>query len=156
VEIFCTDTSCFGGSTGEIFFTSVGGTSLACPMFSAMWALANQKAGHPLGQAARTIYNLSDDAITDIVPVSSPFNVSGLITTSTGLIGESANQLAAPLGTRAPFFSALYNSPFSGAWFVLTFGTDSSLQTARGWDNVTGLGTPNGMDFINAVAPGRH
>jgi len=31
----------------------VGGTSLACPMFSALWAIANQEAGAPLGQAAQ-------------------------------------------------------------------------------------------------------
>ena len=48
---------------------------------------------------------------------------------------------------------ALYNSPFSTRWFVLTFGTDSSLVVAPGWDNVTGLGTPNGVAFVNAIAP---
>jgi hypothetical protein len=34
---------------------------------------------------------------------------------------------------------------------MLTFGTDSSLSTDSGWDNVTGLGTPNGQTFINQV-----
>jgi hypothetical protein len=34
---------------------------------------------------------------------------------------------------------------------VFTFGTDSSLATTAGWDDVTGLGTPNGMPFINQV-----
>jgi hypothetical protein len=45
----------------------------------------------------------------------------------------------------------MYNSPFSTRWFVLTFGTDTSLTTAPGWDNVTGLGTPNGLKFVQAV-----
>ena len=36
-------------------------------------------------------------------------------------------------------------------WYVLTFGTDSSIAAAPGWDDATGLGTPNGMAFINAV-----
>jgi hypothetical protein len=36
---------------------------------------------------------------------------------------------------------------------VLTFGTDSSLVTAPGWDNVTGVGTPNGQAFVNALVP---
>jgi len=49
------------------------------------------------------------------------------------------------------FYSALYNSPFSTRWFVLTFGTDTSLTTSEGWDNVTGLGTPNGKSFVDAV-----
>ena len=38
-------------------------------------------------------------------------------------------------------------------WFVITFGTDSSLTTAPGWDNVTGVGTPDGWNFVNALAP---
>jgi hypothetical protein len=40
---------------------------------------------------------------------------------------------------------------FSTQWDVLTFGTDSSLTTGPGWDNVTGLGTPNGANFVTAV-----
>lgn len=32
-----------------------------------------------------------------------------------------------------------------------TFGTDSSLTTGPGWDNVTGLGTPNGEAFVEEV-----
>jgi hypothetical protein len=36
-------------------------------------------------------------------------------------------------------------------WDVFTFGTDSSLTTGPGWDNVTGVGTPKGLEFINAV-----
>jgi hypothetical protein len=46
----------------------------------------------------------------------------------------------------------LYNSPIDTAWYVLTFGTDSSLVTP-GWDNVTGLGKPNGTAFVLALAP---
>jgi PAS domain S-box-containing protein len=45
----------------------------------------------------------------------------------------------------------------STRWYVLTFGTDSSLTTGPGWDNVTGLGTPNGAtfvgNFVSATAP---
>jgi hypothetical protein len=66
--------------------------------------------------------------------------------------GTALDSLAAPPGTTS-FFSALYNSPFSTRWFVLTFGTDTSLTTGPGWDNVTGVGTPNGLNFVNAIAP---
>jgi hypothetical protein len=65
----------------------------------------------------------------------------------------SAAQLAAPLKNTTDFYSALYNSPFSTRWFVITFGTDSSLAVTPGWDNVTGLGTPNGAAFVNGIAP---
>ncbi|HXW55904.1 MAG TPA: S53 family peptidase [Candidatus Cybelea sp.] len=149
VEVFCTGSSCFGISSSDIFVAAVGGTSLACPMFSGMWAISNQGARYPLGQAAASVYSLPPGAVTDIVPVSSPFNVFGLIQTATGVTFESAFQLAAP--THAPFFSALYNDP-STPWYVLTFGTDSSLSTSIGWDDVTGVGTPNGINFVNAVS----
>ena len=38
---------------------------------------------------------------------------------------------------------------------VLTFGTDTSLKTTPGRDNVTGLGTPNGKAFADYFNPGR-
>jgi len=31
---------------------------------------------------------------------------------------------------------------------VITFGTDASLKASIGWDDVTGVGTPNGWAFI--------
>jgi subtilase family serine protease len=151
VEFFCTGSSCFGLDS-NIYFSTVGGTSLACPMFSGMWAIANQAAGRPLGLAAASVYDLPFGAVTDVIPpFFSPFNVFGFITTSTGSSFESPNQLAAPLGTHTPYFSALYNGT-SKRWYVLTFGTDSSLHTDFGWDNVTGVGTPNGLWFVNSVA----
>ncbi|HZQ91779.1 MAG TPA: hypothetical protein VFA60_08320 [Terriglobales bacterium] len=62
------------------------------------------------------------------------------------------NALAAPLGSTTDSFSAIYNSPFSTRWFVITFGTDTSLATGPGWDNVTGVGTPNALNFVNAIS----
>lgn len=47
-----------------------GGTSLSCPMFSALWAIANQEAGVPLGQAARHLYSMPKGTIADVVPVT--------------------------------------------------------------------------------------
>jgi len=148
VEVICNTGSCSGSGNALAVYV-IGGTSLACPMFSGMWAIANEKAGVPLGQAAQWLYSLPAGAITDVVPPSPTFDVLGFITTSSGTTTESAAQLAAPLGSATPFFSALYNGT-STRWYVLTFGTDSSLFTAPGWDNVTGLGTPNGLSFVNA------
>jgi subtilase family serine protease len=134
---------------GQLTVSTIGGTSLSAPLFSGVMAVAAQKAGHGLGQAAALVYNLPAGAITDIVPSSSSGNVTGVINGTT----YTADQLAAPLGNTTSYESALYNSPFTGAWFVVTFGTDSSLTTAPGWDNVTGMGTPNGVNFVNAIAP---
>jgi subtilase family serine protease len=134
---------------GQLSVGVIGGTSLSTPVFSGVMAIAAQKAGHGLGQAATLVYNLPAGAVTDIVPVSSPGNVTGVVNGNP----VSADALAAPLGNTTSYYSAIYNSPFSTRWFVITFGTDTSLTTGPGWDNVTGVGTPNGSNFINAIAP---
>ncbi len=129
----------------------IGGTSLACPMFSGLWAIANQAAGAPLGQAAPLLYGLPADAISDVTNLSSPNNVSGTIYSPPNPpTPESASDLAQPLENTTDFVSAFYNGT-STRWYVLTFGTDSSLTTGPGWDNVTGLGTPNGLAFVKDV-----
>ena len=43
---------------GQPMVGTIGGTSLSCPFFSGIWAIANQKAGHPLGLAAPSLYTL--------------------------------------------------------------------------------------------------
>ncbi len=133
---------------GQLSVGVIGGTSLACPMFSGVMAIAAQKAGHGLGQAAALVYDLPAGAVTDIVPVGSPTNPAGVIDGN----AISADDLAEPLENTTTYYSALYNSPFSTRWFVITFGTDSSLTTDVGWDNVTGVGIPNGANFVNAIA----
>jgi subtilase family serine protease len=139
---------------GQLLVGAVGGTSLATPMFSGVMAIAAQKNGHAgLGQAASLLYHLAPSAVTDIVPFSSADNVTGTVTVNGTPTDFSAAQLAAPLGNTSSFFSALYNSPGDTRWYVLTFGTDSSLVVAPGWDNVTGVGTPNGAAFVNALVP---
>jgi subtilase family serine protease len=133
---------------GQLGVSVIGGTSVATPLFSGVMALAAQKAGHGLGQVAASVYSLPAGAVTDVVAVSSPNNVTGTINATP----FSADQLAAPLDNTTSYFSAIYNSPFSTRWFVITFGTDSSLVTGPGWDDVTGVGTPNGVNFINALS----
>jgi subtilase family serine protease len=133
---------------------AVGGTSLATPMFSGVMAIAAQKNGHAgLGQATALLYGLPAGAIVDVAPFTSPNNVTGTITVNRTPTNLSAEELAAPLANTTSSFSALYNSPGDSNWYVLTFGTDSSLVVTPGWDNVTGLGTPNGAAFINALVP---
>src|SRR5262249_6130437 len=94
---------------GQLTVGVIGGTSLATPMFSGVMAVAAQKAGRGLGQAAALVYNLQAGAITDIVPSSSAGNVTGMINGTP----YTADQLAAPLGNTTGYESALYNSPFS-------------------------------------------
>lgn len=128
----------------------IGGTSLACPIFSALWAIADQAAGAPLGQAAPLLYRLPATAINDVIPVSSTTNVTGIIVDSNGETDYSPGTLVAPLYTTTQYYTGLWNSG-SGFYVDMSFGTDTSLTTTPGWDNVTGLGVPNGLTFINAV-----
>lgn len=128
----------------------VGGTSLSCPMFSALWAIANQVAGKALGQAAHYLYTMPATTITDVVPVPSATNVTATIGPPT--TKYTAAELAAPLEGTTAFYSALWDIPlYEDLVYLVTFGTDSGLKTTVGWDNVTGLGTPKGFNF--AVYP---
>jgi len=145
-----------GDAQGHLYIEVIGGTSVACPMFSGLWAIANQNARHPLGQAAPLLYRLPPGAITDVVNVSSAHNVTGTIHDAGGTDPINSWELAAPLQDLPTFISALYNSPNSTRWFVITFGLDSTLRTGPGWDPATGLGTPNGWEFVQAVSGSRH
>jgi subtilase family serine protease len=129
---------------------AVGGTSVSCPMFSALWAIANQEAGTPLGQAARYVYSMPSSTITNIVPVGSSTNVTGIITDASGLTFYSASGLAQPLEETTVFYDALWNVPLNQNTVVLvTFGTDTHLKTAPGWDDVTGVGVPKPKAFAD-------
>jgi subtilase family serine protease len=134
---------------------AIGGTSVSCPMFSGLWAIANQEAGTALGQAARYVYSMPSSTITDIVPVGSSTNVTGSITDSVGTTSYSAAQLAQPLDGTTVFYDALWNVPLNqGLVTLVTFGTDTHLKTAPGWDDVTGVGVPKPKPFADFFNPG--
>jgi subtilase family serine protease len=133
---------------GTTYVEVIGGTSLATPMFSGVMAIASQKAGSGLGQAAPLLYGLSAPAITDVSHPDGSNNVTGTINGTP----VSADDLAGPLDGVSNYYSAFYNGA-STRWYVLSFGTDSSLVTGPGYDNVTGVGTPNGAAFVNALVP---
>ena len=142
-----------------ISYTVYGGTSLACPMFSALWAIADQVAGASLGQAAPMLYGAPSSAITDVVTVGSDTNVTASYTRANGsTFNGSANSLAVPLEGTHTYMSAIWNYPalaIPGTALLLTFGTDSGLKAAPGWDNATGLGvaSPAGLvSYISAMA----
>lgn len=142
------------GHNPEQVFQVVGGTNLAAPMFSALWAIANQEAvaggGAELGQAAPYLYSLPAGTIYDIVPVTSKTNVTGSIKDSKGTTKYTAAQLASADPSEHVFVSTLwdiFNVPEAAA--VISFGTDNGLHTKQGWDNVTGVGSPNAQAFAD-------
>jgi len=164
--------------TGAVIFLSeqgetpawyaFGGTSLAAPMFSGLWALANEEAGTPLGQAAAYVYTLPSETIFDIVPLGSTHNVTATIKQSSTVTDTYTASEVMGGATPAAFYTGLWNvNYFSDLVYVISFGTDcallpatdfdgtpcntpQALQTAVGWDNVTGVGTPNAQAFADA------
>ena len=145
-----------GDSAGHLFIGTIGGTSVACPMFTGLWGIATQRAHHRLGNAAPRLYQLPAGAITDVTGAGAPSsgNVTGTINDANGTQQWNTWELAAPLSGAPTFVSALYNSPFSTRWFVISFGLDTSLPVGPGWDQATGLGTPNGWNFVQALGGG--
>ena len=136
----------------------IGGTSLSSPVFSGIWALADQAAGARLGQAAPIIASLPAGSLRDIVPVAATrHNLAGTFgigTQSTyygaaDLLGLTATQPNGFVGTAVQI-----TSPSVGilAKLDLSFGSDSSLMALPGWDNATGYGVPNGLAFIKGAA----
>ena len=130
------------------YVTVLGGTSLSCPMFSAVWAIAAQKAGViRLGNAAPQVYDLAKNvagSVRDVKPVGSGHNAHGTIFYHGIPASYSQWDLAQPYQASPVFYESIWNAFLQ----TQTFGTDSSLTTGPGWDNVTGVGTPNGVNFI--------
>jgi subtilase family serine protease len=137
----------------QVWYT-VGGTSLATPMFSALWAIANQEAGTALGQAAPYLYSMPSTTITDIVPYTSTHNPTAVIAESKTVVNrynpaETLEVLEPLFGS---FYSAIWDAP-NGEELVVSFGQEYHSKVTAGWDDVTGLGTPNAKAFADWFAP---
>jgi subtilase family serine protease len=98
----------------------IGGTSLAAPLFAGMTALTLQSSGGGVGLLNPVIYsNATSGVFTD---------VKGKPKDAGDVRVDYANGVDATGGL-------LYS--------VRTFNQDSSLKVTAGWDNVTGVGSPN-------------
>jgi subtilase family serine protease len=143
-----------------------GGTSLASPIFTSIWAIADQYNGSPLGFAAPAVAKLKAGQITDVVPPAPSLNqydVVGSLTDATGTTTFTATSLFnntvpipgspgnANLYSQTSFISAILPLAPGLIDAAISFGTDSSLTVTPGWDNVTGWGEPNGLPFIQGV-----
>jgi subtilase family serine protease len=98
----------------------LGGTSLASPLLAGMTALASQNAGGRLGFLNPAIYSQAGGSTYNDVK-GAPHD-AGVVRV------DYANSEDASGGL-------LYS--------VRTFDEDSSLVTVKGWDDVTGVGSPN-------------
>jgi subtilase family serine protease len=157
------------GQVPELVYQVWGGTSLATPMFSALWAIANQEAGAPLGDAAPYMYSMPAGTIYDIVPVNSKNNPTASVKESNTVTNNyTAGEV---MGDSAPmnFVSAIWDyAPLQATPLVISFGTDcttesgfgitacgtpGALKTKTGWDNITGVGVPNAKAFADSFKP---
>jgi len=101
----------------------VGGTSVACPVFAAIQALAEQAQGKPLGFANPEIYQrYNTPAFHDVTDTP-----QGGRTTLAQVRVDFHDQV-----------DDTYGQDVS----LRTMGHDSSLHAVKGYDDVTGVGTP--------------
>jgi subtilase family serine protease len=98
----------------------IGGTSLSSPLFAGVQALAAEAAGARLGFANPTIYALA--------------------TTTPGAYLDVLHRAGA--NVRPDFVNGI-NADNGIVYSARTFDEDSSLVTKKGWDDVTGIGTPS-------------
>jgi subtilase family serine protease len=107
----------------------LGGTSLSSPLMAGVMALADQRVGRRHGFANPALY---------------------------GRYGTAAyRDVVAPLAPIAVVRNDFVNSvdPSEGTTTKLrTFDQTGTLPTTPGYDNVTGVGTPNGQQFLDALA----
>ncbi len=98
----------------------IGGTSLASPLFAGMTALLLQHAGGGLGFLNPTIYGQAG---------------KGTFNDIKGSPADAGN-------VRVDYANGL-NQANGLLYTVRTFNQDSSLKITKGWDDVTGVGSPN-------------
>ncbi|WP_236609460.1 S8 family serine peptidase [Leifsonia xyli] len=111
----------YGPHEGTTAAVSHGGDSLATPMVASMVALAKAATGVKIGLASPALYALAGTpALRDVAPAS-----------------------AATWSPKGPEKGAIYPET------IFVWDTKpQSLQSSTGWDPVTGLGVPTGIDFI--------
>ena len=133
-----------------------GGTSLASPIFTAFWALANEKAGKSLGDAGIAVASLT----AGLIDVKDRGGYNSLTDRYQKSDTDSKTYFAKRLfsilnpAKEPTFVSGVWDATaFSlNGWYGFAFGLDSSLTVGKGWDNATGFGTPDGLAFVNAAA----
>lgn len=111
----------------------IGGTSLSCPLFAAMMALADQASGTQHGDVAPTLYkHRTGGTLRD--PSATP--VSGGFTTLANVRPDLTD-------TTDPTSTVTYS--------LRLLGNLSTLSALPGYDDSTGLGTPYAPKFLDAL-----
>jgi subtilase family serine protease len=109
----------------------LGGTSLSSPLFAAVMALADQAAGRHHGFANPALYAAGAAAYRDVVDPSSALG-GGVVR------NDYVNGVDASSGIRTTLRSLGYEG--------------SLIHATTGYDDMTGLGSPNGASFLSALS----
>ena len=121
-------TQTFPDGTARYSEFRIGGTSLSSPLMAGIMAVADQAAGRPHGFANPAFYaNAGSAAFRDIVPTEDPVAVVRV---------DYVNGVDGGAGTITSLRSMDY---------------PLAIYTAVGYDDVTGVGSPNGQAFIDAL-----
>ncbi|MBV9447489.1 MAG: S8/S53 family peptidase [Streptosporangiaceae bacterium] len=126
-------TQAYPDGSAQYHETRWGGTSLSCPIFAAIQALAQQTLGRPLGFANPALYvRYGTAALQDVT--DTPLGPGALL----GVVRNDYTNVSdptSPVATRA-----------------ITFGHDGLLRATTGYDDVTGVGAPS-TDYIASYNP---
>jgi subtilase family serine protease len=106
----------------------IGGTSLSCPLMAGIMALVDQRAGFAHGFANPALYALAGtDAVRDVVDPP---------TTMAVVRANYVNDVNAK----------------QGVYYVLrSLNQTGTLHTITGYDDASGIGSPNGEAFLEAL-----
>jgi subtilase family serine protease len=124
------ETQTFPDGTVKYSEYRIGGTSLASPVFAGIMAIADQAAGHRHGFANPALYRLYDSsALYDPKPVPG----MGVVRV------DYANSVDASEGLLTSLRS-------------IDVENGTILRTRKGYDDITGIGSPNGPSFIRRLS----
>jgi subtilase family serine protease len=118
------------GDTDQFAQYRIGGTSLASPLFAGMMALADQAAGKHHGFANPALYALYRSAAFH--DITAPKTKVAVVRTN------YLNNTNAAGGIQT---------------VLRTAGDTGTLSSIPGFDDSTGLGSPNGLPFLSKLAP---
>jgi subtilase family serine protease len=108
----------------------IGGTSLSCPLFAGLMALADQAAGAHHGFVNPALYAAAGRGYRDVQMPSGP-------------IAAVRNDFANGLDSSGGVTTTLRS-----------MNVLETLSLLPGYDDATGLGSPKGKRFIRAITPG--
>jgi subtilase family serine protease len=107
----------------------LGGTSLSSPLFAGIMALADDRAGVAHGFANPALYAAAgSDAFHDVVDPRT--RIAVVRTNLTNSVDTSDGKY----------------------WALRTMNQTGTLSTTQGYDDVTGVGTPTGEAFLDALS----